>query len=90
MQGLDICCSAVRSLDEALDADLFRAREMLHEWPRPSGLGQTDIGVPIKLSATPGALRTPPVRFGQHTAAVLVELGYTDDEIAQLAKQGVI
>jgi crotonobetainyl-CoA:carnitine CoA-transferase CaiB-like acyl-CoA transferase len=90
MQGLDICCGAVRTLDEALDAELFRARGMLHRWPLPGGGDQTDIGIPIKLTATPGALRTPPVRFGQHTAAILEELGYTTDDVARLAAQGVI
>jgi len=90
MQGLDICCGAVRTLDEVLDADLFRARNMLHDWPQPNGGRQTDIGVHIKLSATPGTLRTPPVRFGQHTTAILNELGYTAAEIADLAKQGII
>ena len=32
------------------------------------------VGAPIKLSATPASLRTPPPVLGQHTDAVLAEL----------------
>ena len=47
--------------------------------------------VPVKLSDTPGAVKTAPPTLGQHTAAVLVEdLGFTADQIAALRKQQVI
>ena len=34
--------------------------------------------MPIKLSATPGTLRTPSARFGQHTLEILAEYGYSE------------
>ena len=37
--------------------------------------GTLMLGTPIKLSETPASLRTPPPRFGEHTDAVLRELG---------------
>ena len=49
------------------------------------------LGVPVKLSGTPGAVRTPPPTLGQHTDAVLgADLGFSADAIAALRQQKVI
>jgi CoA:oxalate CoA-transferase len=49
------------------------------------------LGVPIKLSDTPGAVESPPPRLGEHTASVLRHvLGVAPAEIARLAGDGVI
>jgi crotonobetainyl-CoA:carnitine CoA-transferase CaiB-like acyl-CoA transferase len=47
--------------------------------------------VPIKLSGTAGAIRTPPPRLGQHTDEVLRSaLGLSDAEIGSLRAQEAI
>ncbi len=48
------------------------------------------IGVPIKLSETPGSIRTPPVDFGESTMTVLKKLGYSEEKIRELEGKGVI
>jgi crotonobetainyl-CoA:carnitine CoA-transferase CaiB-like acyl-CoA transferase len=48
------------------------------------------IGVPVKLSETPGSVRSAAVEFGESTGAILKELGYTEEEITFLAKEDVI
>ena len=48
------------------------------------------LGVRVKLSRSPGAVRTPPPGFGESTRGVLAELGYSDEAIDRLAEQGVI
>jgi formyl-CoA transferase len=49
------------------------------------------LGVPIKLSGTPGGVDHAPPRLGEHTAPVLEEvLGLSPDEIATLNGDGVI
>jgi crotonobetainyl-CoA:carnitine CoA-transferase CaiB-like acyl-CoA transferase len=54
--------------------------------------GRTRVtGVPVRLSETPGAVRTPAPTIGQHTASVLREvLGMSDETIAGLARDGAI
>ena len=48
------------------------------------------LGVPVKLGDTPGAVRTPPPVLGQHTRDVLAELGFADSEIGRLREAGAI
>ena len=46
------------------------------------------IGFPVRLSDTPGGMRTPTPRLGQDTAAVLRELGRDDDTIDAMGASG--
>jgi len=48
------------------------------------------VGTPIKLSRTPGGTRAAPPRFGEHSAEVLAQHGYSETEIAELMAQGVV
>jgi len=48
------------------------------------------LGVPIKLSETPGSVRTAPPTLGQHTTQVLADLGITLDEIDELRRANAI
>ncbi len=87
---LDICWGRVQSLAEVLDDPLFRARDVVVEIEGQDGQKTKTLGVPVKLSDTPGAVRTPPVDFGASTAAILEELGYTDADIRELQDKKVI
>jgi crotonobetainyl-CoA:carnitine CoA-transferase CaiB-like acyl-CoA transferase len=48
------------------------------------------LGNPIKLSADGPTIRTPPPELGEHTDAVLTELGYTPAQIVDLRTRGVV
>jgi crotonobetainyl-CoA:carnitine CoA-transferase CaiB-like acyl-CoA transferase len=48
------------------------------------------LGVPVRLSDTPGAIRSPAPLLGQHTAEVLGALGYTPAEVDALRAEAVI
>jgi crotonobetainyl-CoA:carnitine CoA-transferase CaiB-like acyl-CoA transferase len=90
LDGQDICWGPVRSLDEAMEAPLFREREMVVDLKDVNGEIIKCIGVPVKLSDTPGSVRYMPPAFGQDTTSVLNELGYSLDKIKELEAQGVI
>ena len=66
------------------------AREMIVETEHPSAGRVKAIGVPIKFSDTPGAVRRAAPVFGQHTREVLREHGFSESEIDELAAQGAI
>jgi len=68
---------------------LFREREMVVEAPGASGHPETTVGVSVKLSRTPGEVRTASVQFGQDTDKILSELGYSPEQIADFAETGV-
>jgi len=81
----------VRNFQELFDDPQLVAREMLARVEHAT-IGQLKtLGVPIKLSDTPGGVRTPPPTLGQHTGAVLErDLGMSADAIAALRTQKVI
>jgi crotonobetainyl-CoA:carnitine CoA-transferase CaiB-like acyl-CoA transferase len=84
----DCCIEPVLDLDEALDSELVRERGMVVELEQP-GLGPIrQLGVPLKLSRTPGDPTRPAPAFGEHTAAVLAEAGYSEEEVAALLASG--
>ena len=65
-------------------------RQMLQEVDHPTAGRVRQTGVPVKLSATPGRIRSAPPTLGQHTEAVLRELGISAAEVATLRTEGVI
>ncbi len=87
---LDICYGPVKHLDEAMQDPHLRSREMFLEIDAGNGAKTTAIGVPVKLSETPGSLRTPPIQFGRSTRKILTEFGYTPVEIETLTQKKVI
>ena len=90
LKDLDICWGRIQNLEEVLQDPLFRKREMVVEFQEKDGKKNTVLGVPIKLSETPGSLRTPPPRFGESTASILKEIGYSKEEIKEFLDKGVI
>ncbi len=80
----------INDMAEVFADPQVRARELYVELAHPVlGVLKT-TGVPVKLSATPGAVRRLPPEAGADTDAVLAESGFSPDQIAALRNAGVI
>ncbi|MDQ7850877.1 MAG: CaiB/BaiF CoA-transferase family protein [Armatimonadota bacterium] len=76
-------------------SELFADPQVLHrglvvEMDHPTAGRIRQTGLPVRLSETPGAIRTPPPRLGEHTEAILQELGYDSRAIETLKGAGVV
>ena len=83
-------CGAVKSVPEALSDPQVNARHMI-EAVEHAVLGPMKVlGTPIKLSDTGASVRSAPPTLGQHTDALLAELGLNAADIAGLRARAVI
>jgi crotonobetainyl-CoA:carnitine CoA-transferase CaiB-like acyl-CoA transferase len=83
-------CGSVREISEVLADPQLAARGMIAEVQHPTIGSAKVIASPVKLSETPASVRTAPPVLGQHTDAVLGELGYDRRAIDDLRAAGVI
>ena len=85
-----IPCGPIYGIDQAMEHPQVRHRQMVVELPHPAMGTVRLLGLPVKLSETPGAIRVAPPLLGQHTDEVLREIGVTGDELRRLRERGVI
>lgn len=86
----DIPVSPVNTMEEAFKDPQLVHREMLQYVEHPDEGRIPQLGFPIKFSATPGRIRTPPPTLGQHTREILSGLGYSEQDITRFGSAGVI
>lgn len=90
LRDKNIPVGKVYSLDEVFSDPQLLHRRMLREIDLPDGRRERMVGVAIKLSGTPGEIKHPAPTPGQHTKEVLSSIGYTEEEIKELARHGSI
>ncbi len=90
LHGLEVCYSKVQNLQEVLEDPLFKDREMVFEYVDGSGQTKHSFGIPVKLSGTPGSIRTTPQEFGKATEEILAENGYSSRQISRFVEKGVV
>jgi crotonobetainyl-CoA:carnitine CoA-transferase CaiB-like acyl-CoA transferase len=84
-------CGAVRDVAEVLEDPHLAARRMIEAVEHATVGGVRVLGVPIKLSDTPGTVRTAPPTLGQHTDEILrTDLGLTAADVTSLRTAGTI
>ncbi|QJI30443.1 CoA transferase [Pseudomonas sp. ADAK18] len=86
----DACVEPVLSLSEALEHPQLKARELVSQVPRGDGSSQAQMACPLKFSEGLPAPRHIGVVLGAHSDEVLVELGFSAQQIDDLRRAKVI
>jgi crotonobetainyl-CoA:carnitine CoA-transferase CaiB-like acyl-CoA transferase len=83
--------SIVNSVDDLPDDPQVIANQYVTAFDHPVHGTTRVVGMPVRLSDTPGSVRLPAPEFGQHTEEILLDvLGYTWDDIGRLRDADVI
>jgi crotonobetainyl-CoA:carnitine CoA-transferase CaiB-like acyl-CoA transferase len=90
MSEVGIPAGPINSVAEIMEDPHIRAREMVQQLIHPDYGPLKVLGIPIKLSDTPGVVENAPPKFGEHNREVLAATGYDAAEIARLIKNGTI
>jgi len=80
----------INSLEEVFADPVVRHLGLIAEVDHPSAGRVRAPGIPVRMSATPPSVRDHPPLLGEHTDAVLADLGYSREEIAALRRDGTI
>ena len=90
LRDVDCCCEPVLNLEEASESRLLKEREMLLPMQHDSWGKYLQLGIPCKLSKTPGSVRSHAPELGEHTEEILRSIGMSDEEIKRLKAKKVI
>ena len=90
LSEVGIPAGPINTVGEIMEDSHIHAREMVVELTHPEYGPLRVLGIPFKLSDTPGVVENAPPRFGEHNGEVLMELGYKEEEIRRLTEAGVI
>ena len=85
----DFIFTIVNGINDLPDDPQVRANDYVIDFEHPQHGKIQMLGLPVRLSETPGSVRSPAPELGQHTEANLRNVGYSDDEIAAMREKGV-
>lgn len=83
-------CGPINTIGEAVTSPQAIARGMMVDIDHPKIDGLKVPAFPIKFSETPATVRLPPPSLGENTEEVLLELGFSKEEIAAMHEEGIL
>ena len=86
----DVCVGKVYDVPEVFDDPQVKHRQMVLDLEHPVAGSVQHAGVAIKLSDTPGGVRSFAPSIGEHTDETLASIGYSQSDISSLRKSGVV
>lgn len=85
-----IPCGPINNMKQLFDDPQVKEREMVVNVDHPTAGSIPLVGSPLKLSRTPVEIKRHPPLAGEHSKDILIELGYTEEEIVELLNKRVI
>jgi len=90
MEDVGIPCGPIFNYDEVMNNSHILHREMVREYEHPVAGMIKNLGIPAKLSETPGKITSPAPYLGQHTKEVLQQLNIPEEDIRLLKENNII
>ncbi len=90
MDAHGVPASPINTVDTVVNLPQVLQQELVIDNPHPGVPNLRTQGIAIKMSDTPGTVRMPPPRLGEHTDEILAEFGKSAEEIAVLHAEGAV
>ena len=91
LQAAGVCAAPVHNALEALADEQLAARGFFEELETPTAGSHCYPGLMFRMAQTPNAIRTPPVRLGEHNEQIYLDLlGYEREEYDALVEAGLV